>query len=85
MLIEVIGPEASCHRCKKALEIVKEAVAELKIDAEVVKVDMLNSTVFSRFGIIFSPALAINGRLRSDGRIPSREEVVRMIKEEVEK
>jgi len=71
MDIKVLGP--GCARCKKAEKIVSQVVKELNIDARVEKVtDMLK---ISEYGVIGTPAVVIDGEVKSVGKIPKKKEL----------
>ena len=76
MKIEVLG--TGCARCNTAEEIVKQAVLEAGIEAEVVKVKDLRE--IAKYGVMVTPAVVIDGELKSEGRIPDLDEVLGWIK-----
>lgn len=78
MKIEVFGP--GCHRCLLVEKAVKEAVADLKITADVEKISDITKIVGA--GIMHTPGLRINGKIKSSGRIPKPEEIKKWISEE---
>ena len=71
MKIEVLG--TGCPKCQATVRNVEQAVKELGIQAEVVKVEDL-SEITAR-GVMVTPALAINGEIKCSGRIPTVEEI----------
>lgn len=76
MTIEVLG--SGCRKCLHLYESTVAAVAETGIDATVEKVtDMLR---ISALGVTSTPALAIDGKVVSSGRIPSKADVVRLLR-----
>ncbi|MFH1258537.1 MAG: thioredoxin family protein [Elusimicrobiota bacterium] len=77
MKIEIFGP--GCAKCNSLEKQVKDAVKELNIDAEVVKVSDINAMV-SR-GVMLTPALFIGGKKKSEGRAPNYEEIKKYLKE----
>jgi len=75
MEIKVLGP--GCPKCKKTEELVREAVAESGVEATVVKVtDMLD---IARHGVFGTPAVVIDGKVKSVGKVPSKEEIKKWI------
>ena len=76
MKIEVLG--TGCVRCNTAEEIVKQAVLEAGIEAEVVKVKDIRE--IAKYGVMVPPAVVIDGELKSEGRIPDLDEVLGWIK-----
>jgi small redox-active disulfide protein 2 len=75
--IEVLG--TGCAKCKRLFANAEQAVKELKITAEVVKVDDI-AEIVSR-GIMLPPGLSINGEVRAEGRIPDVNEIKKMLTE----
>ncbi len=75
MLIQVLGP--GCSRCKTLYEIVNKAVQETGVDALVEKVADIQKIM--TFQIVMTPGLVIDGYVKVAGRIPSLEEVKKMI------
>lgn len=79
MEIKVLGP--GCTNCKKLLSVVKEAVQELSVDAEVLYVT--DMTEIMQAGIMRTPALIVNGRVKLMGRVPSIKEIKQIINGEM--
>jgi len=76
MEIKVLGP--GCQRCHKTEEIVREAVAEAGVDAQIEKIsDAMKIAGYGGFG---TPAVVIDGEVKSVGKIPRKEEVTGWIK-----
>ncbi|RPI39628.1 MAG: thioredoxin family protein [Methanoregulaceae archaeon] len=75
--IEILG--TGCVKCKRLFANAELAVKDLKITADVIKVEDLDAIVEA--GVMLTPALFINGELRAEGRVPSVEEIVLMLKE----
>jgi thiol-disulfide isomerase/thioredoxin len=77
VLVEVIGAEPPCPKCKATLKAVKEAVEKLglKDRVEVVKRDITSDEVVNKYGVLISPSVAINGAVKVSGKVPSLNEV----------
>lgn len=75
MLIQVLG--TGCSKCKTLYAIACQAVAESSADVEVQKVEDIQQIL--AFQIFLTPGLAIDGQVKTAGRIPSVEEVKSMI------
>ena len=71
MKIEVLG--TGCPKCQATVRNAEQAIKELGIQAEVVKVEDL-SEITAR-GVMVTPALAIDGEIKCSGRIPTVEEI----------
>ena len=75
MNILVIGP--GCQKCKLLAEHTEQAVAELGIVAEITKVTDLKQIM--ALGVMMTPALAVNGTIKVAGRVPSAEEIKKLL------
>ena len=76
MEIKVLGP--GCHKCEQTEKIVKEAVSESGVDANIEKVtDILK---IGEYGVFGTPAVVVDGEVKSVGKVPSKDEVKRWIK-----
>jgi small redox-active disulfide protein 2 len=71
MKIEIFGP--GCARCKQTEKNVREALLASGIEAEIIKVEDIRQ--YAPRGVVFTPAVAIDGELKCTGRIPKSEEV----------
>ncbi len=75
MDIKVLGP--GCPKCSQTESIVKEAVAETGVDAVVEKItDVMKVAGYGVFG---TPAVVVDGEVKSVGKIPAKEEVKRWL------
>lgn len=82
--VEVIGPEPPCARCQAARRAVEVAAEKLKgsgISVSIEKINILSREVVQRYGVLVSPAIAINGVVKIVGRVPSHEEIEKLILE----
>lgn len=76
MQIKVLGP--GCARCHQAEKVVKEAVAEAGVPADIEKVtDMME---IASYGILGTPAVVVNGEVKSVGKIPNKQDVMAWLK-----
>jgi len=75
--IEVLG--TGCAKCKRLFANAEQAVKDLKIKAEVVKVEDIAEIVGR--GVMIPPALSINGEVMAEGRIPDVNEIKKMLTE----
>ncbi len=79
MKIEVVG--LGCGRCIATEKNVREALKQLGISAEVAKVtDMAE---FAKKGIMFTPGVIIDGQVKVSGRIPTVDEIKKILAPEV--
>ncbi len=77
MKIEILG--SGCAKCNKTKEIVEKAVSENGIDAEIEKVEDMDSIL--AYGVMLTPAVVVDGDVKIAGKIPRIEDVVKWIKE----
>jgi len=75
MKIEILG--MGCPSCRKLEENVKKAVAELGVKAEVEKIEDIAKIV--EYGVMSSPALVIDGKVVSAGKVLSVSELKGMM------
>ena len=77
MEIKVLGP--GCPKCGEVEKRVINALAELKVAAAVEKITDIK--VMMSYGILATPGLVINGKVKCAGRIPRLEEIKAWIQE----
>ena len=71
MEIKVLGP--GCPKCQQTEKVVKEAVSESGVTADVEKVtDILK---IAGYGVAVTPAVVVDGEVKSVGKIPSKDDV----------
>ena len=76
MEIKVLGP--GCPKCKQTEKVVSEAVAESGVAANVEKVtDVMK---IAGYGVFGTPAVVVDGEVKSVGKIPTKADVVKWIK-----
>ena len=74
-LIQVLG--TGCAKCAKLKENAEKAVEELGIEATIEKVDDIN--VITGFGVMMTPALAIDGEVKAVGKVLSSEDIQKLL------
>lgn len=74
-LVQVLGP--GCSKCEKLKKNVEQAVTQLGTEATVEKVTDIN--VIVGFGVMTTPALAIDGEVKSVGKVLSPEEIAKLL------
>ena len=76
MEIKVLGP--GCPKCGQTEKVVKEAVAEAGVEATVEKItDMMQIMTFR---VMSTPAVVVDGQVKSVGKVPKKEEILSWIK-----
>ncbi len=69
--IKVLGP--GCGNCKRLYAEAQKAVAHFGVPATITKVEEIKDIM--AYKILATPALVINGKIKSAGRIPSAAEI----------
>jgi len=77
MTIEVLGP--GCPKCMNTEQNVRKALAEMNIQAEILKVTDIDAIIEK--GVMWTPALVIDGKLALQGKIPTVEQIKQLVKE----
>lgn len=76
MKIQFLGP--GCPKCKQLAETAARAADELGIEYELEKVSDLDK--IKAFGVMMTPGLAINGEVKSVGKVPTLADIKSMLK-----
>jgi len=76
MKIEILG--TGCPKCKMLEANARKAVEELKIKADIVKVTEIDKII--DYGVMSTPALVIDGKVKSYGKIADVEEIKKFLK-----
>jgi small redox-active disulfide protein 2 len=76
MDIKVLGP--GCARCAQTEKIVKEALADLGLAVKVEKVTDIKA--IAGYGVLGTPAVVVDGKVKCMGKVPTRGEVTSWIK-----
>ena len=76
MKIEILG--TGCPNCIRLEENTKKALKETGKKAEMIKVTEVQDII--GYGVMSTPAIVIDGEVKSYGKVNSVEEIKRMIK-----
>ena len=76
MLIEVFGP--GCAKCQTLEKNVRQAVAQAGGDHRVVKIS--DYAAMAARGILSTPALALDGQLKFQGKVANPAEILTLLK-----
>jgi small redox-active disulfide protein 2 len=77
MKIKVLG--TGCAKCKKLYAEAEKAVAASGVTAELEKVEKLDDIM--AYGVMMTPALVVNEKVKASGRVPGSAEIASWIKE----
>jgi hypothetical protein len=84
VIAEVIGPNPPCYRCtalKKNVEAAAQTLRAEGIAVEVKKLDIISREVIRKYGLLLSPAMAVNGVVTTIGWIPDKEVIEEILRE----
>jgi small redox-active disulfide protein 2 len=73
--IQILG--TGCPKCKKLAENAEAAAKDLDIDYSLEKVKEINEIM--KFGVMMTPALAIDGQVKSIGKVALPDEIKKML------
>lgn len=73
--LQILG--GGCAKCGKLAEITEMAATELGIEFEIEKITDMAKII--EFGVMTTPALAVDGDVKVSGRVPSLADVKKMI------
>lgn len=75
MKIEILG--TGCAKCKKLYENARQAVKDLDVNAEVVKVEDIQDIMNA--GVMMIPALAVDGDVKSTGKLLGVDDIKKIL------
>lgn len=75
MEIKILGP--GCPKCKTLEQLTRQVVEQNGIDATVTKVEDI--VAIMNYGVMTTPALVIDGKVVLKGRVPSADELIKII------
>jgi small redox-active disulfide protein 2 len=76
MKIQILG--TGCPKCKKLAEATEAAAKDLRLDYKLEKVTDLQQIM--AFGVMMTPALAVDGEIKVFGKVPTLDELKRILK-----
>ena len=74
-VLQVLG--TGCAKCNKLKEHAETAIKELGIEATVEKIEDIGA--ITGFGVMMTPALAVDGEVKVVGRLPSVDEIKNLL------
>lgn len=75
MKIEILG--TGCPKCKKLFQNAKEAIRNLNLSAEVVKVEDIQKIMDA--GVMMTPAIVVDSEVKSAGKVLSVDEIKKIL------
>ena len=79
MIIKILG--IGCANCKRLYANTQEAIKELQVSADVQKIEDMQKIM--AYGIMRTPAIVIDEKVKVFGRVPDKEEIKKLINEEM--
>jgi small redox-active disulfide protein 2 len=78
MNIKILG--SGCANCKKLQAVTEEVVKGMGVEATIEKVEDI--TKIMGYGVMKTPAIVVNEKVKAFGRIPGKDEIKKYIKDE---
>lgn len=75
--MQILGP--GCSKCKKLAEDTEKAARDLGLEYEIEKITDIREMI--KFGALSTPALAVNGKVKSVGRVLDSESIKKLLSE----
>jgi small redox-active disulfide protein 2 len=75
MDIKILG--TGCAKCKNLEQTTRDVVANLGLDAQVSKVEDIMDIM--GYGVATTPALVVDGKVVVKGRVPSKDEISKIL------
>lgn len=73
--IQILG--TGCAKCTRLAEAAEQAAKALGLEYELEKITDIAR--FADFGVMMTPALAVDGEVKVSGRVPSHDELKQML------
>ena len=77
MIVKVLG--AGCTKCKLLEQRLHNLKSQYQLDIEIEKVTQLNEIM--AYSVMMTPGLVIDGKLKSVGKVPPEDELLKWIRE----
>jgi small redox-active disulfide protein 2 len=74
--IQILG--TGCPKCKKLAENAEAAAKQLGVEYEIEKVTDIGEIM--KFGVMMTPAIAVDGNVKIAGKVPSVEQLKEILK-----
>ena len=78
MNIKILG--SGCANCKKLQAITEDVLKEMSVTATIEKVEDIQKIM--AYGVMRTPAIVINEKVKAFGRIPGKDEIKKYIQDE---
>ncbi len=81
MKIEILG--TGCKRCDQLYDNALSAVSEIDSPSEIEINKIGDVNYFTKMGVFMTPGLVIDGQVISTGKVPSANQIMKMIVEKL--
>jgi small redox-active disulfide protein 2 len=75
MKVQILG--IGCARCQELEKRVRDALAEMNVAADVEHVKDIK--LFASMGVFMTPGLLVDGKVASQGKVPSKDELKKLL------
>jgi small redox-active disulfide protein 2 len=75
MKIQILG--SGCAKCRALAEVADQAARDMDLTYELEKITDVKR--FADFGVMFTPALVVDGAVKSSGKVPSLDEAKQLL------
>jgi small redox-active disulfide protein 2 len=75
MKIQILG--SGCAKCRALTAVAEEAAHDMGLTYELEKVTEMAR--YADFGVMFTPALVVDGVVKSSGKVPSLDETKKLL------
>ena len=73
--IQILG--SGCAKCRQLTAVAEQAAQELGLDYQLEKVTDVQR--YADFGVMFTPALVVDGVVKLSGKVPSLDEARKLL------
>ncbi len=73
--VQILG--TGCPKCRQLEENARKAIAAAGVDCEIEKISDIKEIM--KFGVMMTPGLAIDGDVKSVGKVLTAEEIAKML------
>jgi small redox-active disulfide protein 2 len=74
-LVQILGP--GCPKCKTLAANAEAAIKTIGVEARIEKVEKIAEIM--TFGVMTTPALVVDGKVRSAGRVLSSDDIAKLL------
>ncbi|MCU7801350.1 MAG: TM0996/MTH895 family glutaredoxin-like protein [gamma proteobacterium symbiont of Lucinoma myriamae] len=75
MKIQIAGP--GCAKCQATEAVIRKVCTEMEVEADIEH--LTNPAEFAKLGVMFTPAVVLEGKVVESGHVPSEEKVRELI------